>query len=54
MVRAEQAVEFCKVEDEKENTKPTIIMIKDFGVMKFDLETEDVIFFARKSYLCSI
>ena len=32
MVRAEQAVEFCKVEDEKENTKPTIIMIKDFGV----------------------
>lgn len=54
MVRAEQAVEFYKVEDEKENTKPTIIMIKDFGVMKFDLETEDVIFFARKSYLCSI
>lgn len=41
MVRAEQAVEFCKALDKKENDKLTIIVIMQRGFRKFDLKTED-------------
>ena len=41
MAGAEQAIEFCKAVDEKKSATLTIIVMKDFGFRKFDLETED-------------
>lgn len=40
MAGAEQAVGFCKAVDEKKSASLTIIVIKDLGFQKFDLETE--------------
>lgn len=41
MAGAAQAVKFCKAVDEKKSAALTIIVIKDLGFQKFDLETED-------------
>ena len=41
MAGAEQVIEFCKAVDEMKRATLTIIVIKDFGFRKFDLETED-------------
>ncbi len=41
MVKAEQAVAFCKAVDEKKNAKLAIIVIQDLGFQKYDLETEN-------------
>ncbi len=40
MAGAEQVIEFCKAVDEMKRATLTIIVIKDFGFRKFDLETE--------------
>ena len=41
MAGAEQIIEFCKAVDEKKNAKLTIIVIKNLGFRKYDLETEN-------------
>jgi len=41
MAGAEQAAAFCKAVEEKKKDRLTIIVLKDFGFRKFDLETED-------------
>ena len=40
MAGAEQVIEFCKAVDEMKRATLIIIVIKDFGFRKFDLETE--------------
>ncbi len=40
MAGAEQVIEFCKAVDEMKRATLTIIVIKEFGFRKFDLETE--------------
>lgn len=41
MAGAGQVVEFCEAVEEKKETALTIIVMKDLGFRKFDLETED-------------
>lgn len=41
MAGAGQVVEFCEAVEEKKEAALTIIVMKDFGFRKFDLETED-------------
>lgn len=41
MAGAEQVLEFCRAVEEKKNAGLTIIVLKDLGFRKFDLETEN-------------